>query len=211
MTLCSSRTGAPTTTTRTSASLQSASVAIAISQLDFDPASDARWSGIVQRGLNWSEYELSEHCHDGERRSSSWESSVKLRNLIQIARELHTAHQDYYDDPSFRTIFHNTLLSAVRRLDPGSASHELRREFCSLWNQLVGSMQDVRRDSALRSNAMCILSLMRTLYDSLHEGTGSRWVAFLETMDDLELSPQKPTAYPLCAHSPHRLSPRSPR
>ena len=120
MTLCSSRTGAPTTTTRTSASLQSTSVAVGISQLDFDPASDARWSGIVQRGLNWSEYELFEHCHDGERRSSSWENSVKQRNLIQIARELHTAHQDYYDDPSFGTIFHNTLLSAVRRPDRGA-------------------------------------------------------------------------------------------
>ena len=119
-------------------------------------------------------HELSEHCHDGERRSSSWESSVKLRNLIQIARELPPAHQDYYDDPSFRTIFHNTLLSAVRQLDAGNASQELRREFCALWNQLVGSMQDVRREPALRSNAMRILSLMRTLYDSLHEGTGSR-------------------------------------
>jgi hypothetical protein len=42
---------------------------------------------------------------------------------------MHTAHQDYYDDPSFRTIFHDTLLSAVRRLD---ASRELRREFFSL-------------------------------------------------------------------------------
>lgn len=186
-------------------------VAVAISQLDFDPAFDARWSGIVQRGLNWSESELSEHCHDGEQRSSSWDSSVKLRNLIQIARELYTAHQDYYDDPSFRTIFHNTLLSAVCRLDAGSASHELRREFCALWNQLVGSMQDVRREPALRSNAMRILSLMRTLYDSLHGGTELRCVAFSAMTDDLELSPQKSTAYPLCAHSPHRFSPRSPR
>jgi hypothetical protein len=110
------------------------------------------------------------------------------------------------------TLFHNTLLSAVRRLDPGSASHELRHEFCSLWNRLVGSVLDVGRDLALRSKAMCILSLslMRKLYDSLHEGTGSPCVLFLETMDDLELLPQKSTAYPLCAHSPHRLSPRSP-
>ena len=88
------------------------------------------------------------------------------------------------------TLFHNTLLSAVRRLDPGSASHELQREFCLLWSQLIGSMLDVRQDPALQSNAMCILSLMHTLYDSLHEVTGSRWVAFMETMDGLELSLQ---------------------
>lgn len=183
-------------------------VAVAISRLDSNPAPDARWSGIVQRGLNWSEPELFDHCydHDGIPLSSSWDSSVKLRNLLQIARELHTAHPDYYDDPSFRTIFHNTLLSAVRRLDAGSASQELRREFCTLWNQLVGSMQDVRQDPALRSNAMRVLSIMRPLYDTLHEGTESRCVAYLASSDDPELSPQKATAYPFCAHSPHRLT-----
>jgi len=90
-------------------------VAVAISQLDSIRRPMLVGPAIVQRGLNWSEYELSVHCHDGERRSSSWESSVKLRNLIQIVRKLHTAHQDYYDYPSFRTIFHNTLLSTVRR------------------------------------------------------------------------------------------------
>jgi hypothetical protein len=176
-------------------------VAIAISRLDSDSFSDNRWSGIVQRGLNWSESELSEHGRE-ER------DSIKLRNLVQIARELHSAHPDY-DDPSFRTIFHNTLC-AVRQLKVENASQELRREFCVLWNQLVVSMQDVRRDPALRSNAMRILSLTRTLYVPLHEGTDSRCFAFLASTDELDPTPQKSSYYPLCALSTHRITPRGP-
>jgi hypothetical protein len=176
-------------------------VAVAISRLDSDSSfSDDRWSGIIQRGLNWSPSELSEH---GQQRDS-----IKLRNLVQIARELHSPHPDY-DDPSFRTIFHNTL-SAVRQLKVENASQELRREFCVLWNQLVVSMQDVRREPALRSNAMRILSLTRMLYVPLHEGTESRCFAFLTSADDLDPTPQKTSPYPLCALSNHRIAPSGP-
>ena len=176
-------------------------VAVAISRLDSDSAfSDDRWSGVIQRGLNWSESELDEH---GQQRDN-----VKLRNLIQIARELHSAHPDY-DDPSFRTIFHNTL-SAVRQLKVENTSQELRREFCVLWNQLVVSMQDVRRDPALRSNAMRILSLTRALYVPLHEGTESRCFAFLASADDLDPTPQKTSSYPMCALTTHRIAPPGP-
>lgn len=172
-------------------------VAVAISQLDSDSFSDDRWSGIIQRGLNWSEAELSEH---GRLRDN-----IKLRNLVQIARELHVAHPDY-DDPSFRMIFHNTL-SAVRQLKVESTSQDLRHEFCVLWNQLVTSMQDQRRDMALRSNAMRILSLTRALYIPLHEGTESRCFSFLTSADDLD-TPQKTSSFPLCALSNHRIAPR---
>ena len=176
-------------------------VAVAISRLDSDSAfPDDRWSGIIQRGLNWSESELDEH--------SKQRDNIKLRNLIQIARELHSAHPDY-DDPSFRTIFHNTL-SAVRQLKVENTSQELRREFCVLWNQLVVSMQDVRRDPALRSNAMRILSLTRALYVPLHEGTESRCFAFLASVDDLDPTPQKTSSYPICALTTHRIVPPGP-
>jgi hypothetical protein len=174
-------------------------VAVAISRLDSDSDSDRRWSGIIQRGLNWSESDLSEH---GQLRDN-----IKLRNLFHIARELHSAHPDY-DDPSFRTIFHNTL-SAVRQLKVENTSQELRREFCVLWNQLVVSMQDLRRDPALRSNAMRILSLTRALYVPLHEGTESRCFAFLTSADDLDSTP-KTSSFPLCTLSNHRIAPRGP-
>lgn len=175
-------------------------VAVAISRLDSNSFSDDRWCGIIQRALNWSESELSEH---GQLRDN-----IKLRNLVQIARELHSAHPDY-DDPSFRTIFHNTL-SAVRQFKVESTSQELRREFCVLWNQLVVSMQDLRRDPALRSNAMRILSLTRALYVPLHEGTESRCFAFLTSADDLDPTPNKTSSFPLCSLSNHHIAPRGP-
>jgi hypothetical protein len=181
--LCSSRTGAPTMTNRTSVSLQSASVAVAISQLDFDPASDARWSGIVHRGLNWSEYEQSEHL-------PRWRTTIIIIGEERQAAQPHPDRaraQPTHHPPGLlrRPLLpHDIPQHATERgapAEPGESIARVAGEFYSLRNQLVGSMQDVRRDPALRSNAMRILSLMRTLYDSLHEGTGSRCVAFLET------------------------------
>ena len=178
-------------------------VAVAISRIG-DNGIDDRWSDIVQRRLKWSQYQFSEHRGQGD--------SVKLRNLVQLARELNSAHPDY-DDPMARTIFHNTL-SAARRLRIENASVQLRREFCEQWNRLVGSMQDIRRDPVVRSNAMRILCLTRELYIHLHEGTESRCFAFagpsagddVDARLSLSSSPQKPTAFPLCTISTHRLS-----
>ena len=175
-------------------------VAVAISRLG-DHGTDDRWFGIVQRRLSWSQAQFSEHR--GQR------DSVKLRNLVQIARDLNSAHPDY-DDPLARTIFHNTL-SAVRQLRVENASVQLRREFCELWNRLVGSMQDARREPVVRSNAMRILCLTRALYIPLHERTESRF--FVPAGEDVDAhahlspssSPQKPTAFPLCTISTHRL------
>jgi len=171
-------------------------VAIAISRLN-DHGSDERWDGIVQRGLKWSQSQLTEHS--GQR------DSVKLRNLIQTARELSAAHPDY-DDPSARAIFNNTL-GAVRQLNIENASHQLRREFCEFWNQLVGLMQDLRRAPVVRSNAMRILSLTRSIYVPLHAGTESRCFAFADSTDDLNFAPQKAATYPLCTVPTHCRSP----
>jgi hypothetical protein len=74
-------------------------VAVAISRLEDHALNDDRWSGLIQRGLNsQSRFAHYRGQHD----------SVKLWNLVQIAREPNSAHSDY-DDPSARTIFHNTM------------------------------------------------------------------------------------------------------
>jgi len=171
-------------------------VAIAISRLE-DHGPDERWAQIVQRGLKWSRSQFSEYS--GQR------DSVKLRNLIQTARELSSAHPDY-DDPSARAIFNNTL-SAVRQLNVENASHRLQREFCELWNQLVDSMQDLRRDPVIRSNAMRILSLTRSIYVPLHAGTESRCFSFADSTNNFNSVSQKAATYPLCTISTHRRSP----
>ena len=178
-------------------------VAVAISRLEDHALNDDRWSGLIQRGLNWSQSRFA-HCR-GQR------DSVKLRNLVQIARELNSAHSDY-DDPSARTIFHNTLSAARHQLRVEHASSRLRHEFCELWNRLVGAMLDPRRNPVLRSNAIRILSFTRALYVTLHEdaAAGSSNFTFLATADDVNVNlstPQKVTAFPLCTVEAHCLSP----
>jgi hypothetical protein len=175
-------------------------VAVAISRVEDygSPSTDDRWSGIVQRGLKWSQPSFAEYR--GQR------DSVKLQNLVQIARELGSAHPDY-DDPSARTIFHNTL-NAACQLHVESASERIRNEFCELWNHLLCSMQDLRRDPVVRSNAMRVLSLTRAIYIPLHEDTDSRCFAYSTLDDDLSVNSthRKSTAFPLCTVSAHHPS-----
>jgi hypothetical protein len=172
-------------------------VAVAISRHE-DYESHDRWTSVVQRGLDWSQSLLTEYS--GQR------DSIRLRNLVQIARELSSAHPDY-DDPAARTIFRNTL-DAARQLNVRYVSHQHRREFCEFWNQLVASMQDLRRDPVIRSNAMRILSLTSTLYVPLHEDTDSRCFAFLSaSTDELNPTPRNAAPYPLCAVPTHRQPP----
>jgi hypothetical protein len=172
-------------------------VAVAISRIeDYGLPMDDRWSGIVQRGLNWSQSRFAEYR--GQR------DSVRLRNLVQIARELGSAHPDY-DDPSARTIFRNTL-NAARQLRIENASEKIRCEFCELWNRLVCSMRDLHRDPVVRSNAMRVLSIARAVYIPLHEGTESRCFAYSADADDdvnVMSTPQR-ADFPLCTvKAPH--------
>ncbi|KAH9023434.1 hypothetical protein EDB85DRAFT_2151125 [Lactarius pseudohatsudake] len=170
-------------------------VAVAINRLGDSYHTDGRWAGIIQRGLNWSEDNFAEY--------SEQRDSTRLRNLIQLARELNTAHPDC-NDPSARTIFGHTLC-AVRRLEVDNAALGLRHEFCGLWNQLVASMHDQRRHTVVRSNAMFILSHIRTIYVTLHQGTESRSFAFSAFSDDLDPALQKTSSYPRCTVSSHRV------
>ena len=173
-------------------------VAIAINRLE-NHGSDERWAKIVQRGLNWSQSQFAEYC--GQR------DSIKLRNLVKITRELSSAHPGH-DDPSARAVIQDTL-HVVRQLNIENASHQLRAEFCELWNQLVGSMQiqNLLRDPIIKSNARLLLSLTRDIYVSLHEGTDTSRFAFAAFTDGLD---SNPVSYTLCNVSTHRCSPPAP-
>ena len=176
-------------------------VAVAIHRLG-DNGIDDRWFDIVQRRLNWTPSQFSEYRGQGD--------SVKLRNLVQLARGLNYAYPD--DGPMAKKILHDTL-SAAPELRVENASEQLRDEFCGLWNWLVGLMQDSRRGHVVRSNAKEILSLTHDLYSDLHRGTESRCVTFLgpSAGDDVDAhlnlssSPQQPPAFPRCTISTHRL------
>jgi hypothetical protein len=173
-------------------------VAVAINRLE-NRGSDERWAEIVQRGLNWSQSQFAKYC--GQR------DSVKLRNLVKIARELSSAHLGY-EDPSARDIIQDTL-HVVRQLNIENVSNELRAEFCELWDQLVGSMQiqDILRDRVMRSNARLLLSLTRDIYISLHEGTDTRRFALPASAYGLD---SNAATYALCNVSTHRHSAPTP-
>jgi hypothetical protein len=171
-------------------------VAVAINRLK-DHESDERWSGIVQRRLNWSQPCFAKYCGQPD--------SIRLRNLIQIIREFSYACPSY-DHPPIRAICRG-ILSAARQLNVKNASHQLRLEFCELWNQLVGSTQDPGQDPVNRSNAIRLVSLTRSIYISLHKGTEPGF-AFAASADDLDSALWIATLYPLQTISSHRLSPR---
>jgi hypothetical protein len=170
-------------------------IAVAINRIG-DYHTDERWAGIVQRGLNWSESSFAEYREQRD--------SIQLRNLVQLARELNTAHPNC-DDPSTRTIIVSTL-SAVRQLKVESAALELQHEFCDLWNWLVASTHDQRQRPVVRSNATTILFLIRTIYVTLHQETTTRYFAFAASTDDLDPVLQKASSYPQCTVSSHSLS-----
>ena len=166
-------------------------IAVAINRLgDYHTDERERWAGIVQRGLNWSESTFAEYREQSD--------SIQLRNLVQLARELNTTHVDC-NDPSTRTVLGYTL-SATRQLKTENAALGLQNEFCDLWNSLLTSMHDRRQPPVVRSNAMFIVSSIRPIYFSLHQGTDFKYFPFT---DDVDL--QKTSSYPLCTVSSHRL------
>lgn len=166
-------------------------IAVAINRLG--DHTDERWAGVVQRGLNWSETTFAKYRgqHD----------SIQLRNLVQLARELNTAHPDC-NDPSTRTVLGNTL-SATRKLKVENAVLGLQHEFCDVWNSLLTSMNDRRQRPVVRSNAMFIVSSIRPIYFTLHQGTDFGSFPFT---DDLDPVHQNASSCPLCTVSSHRLS-----
>ena len=166
-------------------------IAVAINRLgDYHTDERERWAGIVQRGLNWSESTFAEYREQSD--------SIQLRNLVRLARELNTTHVDC-NDPSTRTVLGYTL-SATCRLKTENAALGLQNEFCDLWNSLLTSMHDRRQPPVVRSNAMFIVSSIRPIYFSLHQGTDFKYFPFT---DDVDL--QKTSSYPLCTISSHRL------
>ncbi|KAF8265166.1 hypothetical protein EI94DRAFT_1736541 [Lactarius quietus] len=170
-------------------------VAVAINRLG-DYHKDKRWAGIAQRGLHWSESTFAEYREQRD--------SIQLRNLVQLVRELHIAHPDV-NDPSTRTTLGYTLCVA-RQLKVENAALGLQHEFCELWNSLVASIHDQRQRPIVRSNAIFILSLIRTVYVTLHQSSESGPCAFSAFTDDLDPVLQKSSSYILCTVSSHRLS-----
>ena len=171
-------------------------IAIAISLLE-DYHSDERWAGIVQRRLNWPE-----DPSPGEQRNS-----VKLRNLVQLARKLKFLNSG--SDPLLPAVFRNSLRE-VCKLDVHDATRNIQKELCNLWNDLVNAAQLPHQDPDLRLNVMLILSSICAIHVALHQGTESRPSTSLPKTDDLDPALQNPSFYFQCTISHHPVTSANP-
>jgi hypothetical protein len=163
-------------------------IAIAINRLE-DYYTDAKcWARIVQRRLNWPE----DLFHPEQR------DSIKLRNLIQLARDLNTPRGPDSDTLPPAEVFDNLLCEACK-LDVGNAAPKLQNELCDLWNDLVIAAQLPDQDPVILSTMILILSSIRTTHVSLHHGTGSQAPPSSAHTNDL----QNPSSYSPCIGS-HR-------
>ncbi len=93
----------------------------------------------------------------------------------------------------------------ARQLDVETATPELRHEFCDLWNQLVVGTQVRRQNPVLRSNAMLILSFIRTIYIPMHQDTESHSLSFLAYTGNLDPVLQDVSSHSQCTVSSHHL------
>ncbi|KAF8274299.1 hypothetical protein EI94DRAFT_1794521 [Lactarius quietus] len=169
-------------------------IAVAINRLgDYHQVEDERWAGIIQRALHWSDTTFAEYREQRD--------SIQLRNLVQLAQEVHTSHPDV-NDPFTRKI----LLCVARQINVENAALGLQHEFCDLWNSLVTLIHDQPQCPAVRSNAMFILSPIRNIYVTLHQRTDSGSSAISTSTVDLDSDLQKASSYILCTVSSHRLS-----
>jgi len=164
-------------------------IAVAIARLeDTDYPLEERWAGIIQRRLNWSEAVSLEQ-----------RDSIKLCNLVRLARELHIAHP--VSNFPLDEISRNSLCAA-RQLNVGSAAPHLQHDFCDLWNELVAAMQ-ARPESERPKHLLIILSSIATIYFDLHQGTESQ-PALSGRRGSILL---KPSSYRPCVIPSHRYNP----
>ena len=165
-------------------SLARSIITIAINRLE-DYHADAAWAGIIHRRLNWPE----DLFH--------WEhrDSIKLSNLIQLTRELDTPRHDY---EIFSPEVFDSLLQETCKLNVRNAAPKFQDDFCYLWNELVTAAQLTDQDPALLSNIMLILSFIRTVHVSLHQGIGSQSPPSPLNTTSVDLPLQNPFSYSSC-------------
>ena len=179
-------------------SLARSIIAIAINRFEHYH-SDMRWAGwagIIQRRLNWPEYLFYQEHRD----------SIKLRNLIQLTRELGTPRPD--DDISPEVL--GILLQETCKLNVRNAAPKLQNDFCDLWNELVAAAQLPDQDPALLSNLMLIFSFIRAVHASLHQGTESQSPPSPLNTTNVDPPLPNPFSYPLCTVRHLPVTPMNP-
>ena len=165
-------------------------ITIAINRLE-DYHADVRqwegWAGIIQRRLNGPEDLVHREHRD----------SIKLRNLIQLTRELDTLRPDDKTFSGSPEVL-GDLLQEACKLNVRNAAPKLQDDFCDLWNELVIATQLPDQDPTLLSNTMFTLSFIRSVHVSLHHGTESQSPPSPANTTNVDPALQNPSSYSPC-------------
>ena len=162
-----------------------------------DYHADQRWAGIVQRRLNWPE----DLFHPEQR------DNIKLRNLIQLARQLNNPHPN---SDTFSPEVLDHLLRDACKLNVGNVTSKLQDEFCDLYNELVTVAQLPGQDPVLLLNVTPILSFIRAVHVALHDKTEPQLPPTPANTTSQGPALQNPSSYTLCAVSHHPVTSTNP-
>ena len=130
-------------------------VAVAINRAHLN---DKPWPEIVRRYLKPEHAKYQEDHHN-----------VRLCNLIYLTRQLKDSRLENSDQFESGRIWHDALVEA-RKLDAGDTAPKLRREFRTLWDELVGVTHDWSGSETIRKNAHRVLYILYPVNTLLASG-----------------------------------------
>ena len=154
---------------------------------------DDRWFELAMDQLDVSKAILREYLDHGD--------SLLLANCIAICRRTMGAYSEHGWN---RDVYSQSkTLKLLAKLDIRHTLPELQYEFCSLWNELVGSARYTGGDRHTRSLSINILMHIRKMYIILHESTSAAPTQFSALTTDINPILTLPSSYPLCNNPFH--------
>lgn len=149
---------------------------------------DGRWFELAMCQLGVSEAILREYLDHGD--------SLLLAICIAICRRTMGAYSEHGWN---RDVYSQSkTLKSLTKFDIRHTLPELQYEFCSLWNELVGSARYTGVDRRTRSLSINILMHIRKAYITLHESTSASPTQFSALTTDIDPILTLPSSYPLC-------------
>jgi Family of unknown function (DUF6535) len=143
---------------------------------------DDRWIELVAFQLDKSKDVVRRYFESGN-------DNVLLATWIHMARFISNSPPNIKHDVATYTA--ERILQIPSQFDIQNTLHELRHEFCSLWNEIVPKAQE----SGDGSIPHFVIFLLRGLYEDLHQGT--------EDAPEPSFDKFKPSSYPSCKNTHH--------
>ncbi|KAF8265786.1 hypothetical protein EI94DRAFT_1787292 [Lactarius quietus] len=154
---------------------------------------DDRWFQLALRHFGVSQRSLKDYLSHGD--------SVLLANWIRVIRCIIPVPLEPFRDGN--SFISRKTLELVSKFDIIDTLPTLQRDFCDLWNEIVG-LAKFTPDHLTRSLSIAILKDVRHAYITLHDGTDSAPTAFSATTIDDEYFLFLSSSYPLCNIPEHR-------